>query len=581
MRAQLDGPALDSTPAPPTQEPAGERAIFERATFERAEVRDVLAWLRLLTEPSDAAAAVRALGRPPVELRQVDLARVVQIARRNRLDVVSALARATESPQLAPQARERIERFQELHRWAAAALERESAEVFVEQLIGRLGLRRRQLFAGGEREAEERFAGLEHLCQLVRSRARQQPPADARALLEQILATAQNGDGEAGAQTPGEEPAAAAALAPGEAREQELQKLLGQLREEVLADVTRIAEHLRELRLDIDLDISHGIVRYLELIKLAALREGSADRDLDEALADINARLLTALTPLQREIYESSPLDAALGELADPHTRASAPAPTGPRGEPSLAAFLPRRGAGLALSASDVETYRGCPLRYKFARVLKIPTEQTLNQRFGIVVHQVLERYHGAEERTLGLMMELLDAAWRRSGIREGELERRLRVKARAALVRYHERLLGESAQPLWFERSFAFALGPHQVRGRVDRVDVLPDGSYELIDYKTGHAKTAAELHDDVQLSLYAIAAREAWQLESSRQAYYYLLDDRRVPVPRAGEGEQWVREEVLRVGEAILAQRFEPTPAPAICALCDYRIVCPAAER
>jgi DNA helicase-2/ATP-dependent DNA helicase PcrA len=114
-----------------------------------------------------------------------------------------------------------------------------------------------------------------------------------------------------------------------------------------------------------------------------------------------------------------------------------------------------------------------------------------------------------------------------------------------------------------------------------VDRVDALPDGSFELIDYKTGHAKTAAELRDDIQLSMYAIAAREAWQLESSRQAYYYLLDDRKVPVPRAEGGEEWVREAVLRVGEGILAQDFEPTPSPAVCALCDYRIVCPAAER
>ncbi len=70
-----------------------------------------------------------------------------------------------------------------------------------------------------------------------------------------------------------------------------------------------------------------------------------------------------------------------------------------PRGEPSLVPFLPRKGGGLALSASDIETYRGCPLRYKFARVLRIPTEPTLGQRFGIVVHQVLERYHAAGGR--------------------------------------------------------------------------------------------------------------------------------------------------------------------------------------
>jgi DNA helicase-2/ATP-dependent DNA helicase PcrA len=628
--AQLDASRARAEPAPPRRE-----ASIPQPVFERAEVRDVLAWLRLLVEPQDAAAAVRALGRPPVELRQVDLARVVQIARRRRLDVVAALGAASESPQLAPQARERIERFQNLYGWATAAIDSERAEAFVAGLIERLGLRRRQLFAADEQDLEDRIAGLASLCELAKGFERASPGASARELAAHLTTVAARPALEPGPERPtfeapaeptapegagersGSEPSDSAARArdtrarrPLEEQPdpQGLREMLSRLRTEVLGDVTRIAERIGELRLDTDLDVSHGIVRYLELIKLAALVERDRDRDPDAAaidahlddtmsdaelqiaLADINARLLAALTPLQREIYESSPLDGLLvgasdGEDAQEQgargTATSWAGALGPRGEPSLEAFLPRRGEGLALSASDVVTYRGCPLRYKFARVLRIPVEQTLNQRFGIVVHQVLERYHGAEEQTLGLMMDLLDTAWRRAGLGEGELERRLRVKARAALVRYHERLREEASRPLWFERSFAFDLGPHHVRGRVDRVDALPDGGYELIDYKTGHAKTAAELRDDIQLSLYAIAAREAWQLESSKQAYYYLLDDRRVPVPRGEDGEQWVRETVLRVGEGIMAQDFEPTPSPAVCALCDYRIVCPAAER
>jgi DNA helicase-2/ATP-dependent DNA helicase PcrA len=111
--------------------------------------------------------------------------------------------------------------------------------------------------------------------------------------------------------------------------------------------------------------------------------------------------------------------------------------------------------------------------------------------------------------------------------------------------------------------------------------VDRLPDGGYELIDYKTGYPKTAAELGEDIQLSLYAIAAREAWGLQTSSQAYYYLLDDRKVEVPRArAGGAEWVREAVLQAGAGIMAQDFEPTPSPAVCGRCDYRIVCPAAE-
>ena len=103
----------------------------------------------------------------------------------------------------------------------------------------------------------------------------------------------------------------------------------------------------------------------------------------------------------------------------------------------------------------------------------------------------------------------------------------------------------------------------------------------YELIDYKTSRPKDAAQLQDDIQLSLYALAAREAWQLESSRQAYHYVLDDRKVPVPRDESDMQAVTDIVLEVGEGILAQRFEPAPSQTVCAGCDYRLACPVAER
>ncbi|PZS06921.1 MAG: hypothetical protein DLM64_15610, partial [Solirubrobacterales bacterium] len=92
------------------------RLIGEAAFFHRAEIRDVLAWLRLLSDPSDAGAVVRALARAPIELRSVDIARCTQIARRRKLDMVAALAAATESPQVPPEARERIRVFLKLYR---------------------------------------------------------------------------------------------------------------------------------------------------------------------------------------------------------------------------------------------------------------------------------------------------------------------------------------------------------------------------------------------------------------------------------------------------------------------------------
>jgi DNA helicase II / ATP-dependent DNA helicase PcrA len=511
--------------------PAGSAGAVDGAGtfFERAAARDVLAWLRLLSDPGDSAAVVRALGRPPIELRQVDIARVVQVARKAKLDIVAALGPAIESPQMPPEARERIERFQALHSEATIAFEalRPSLQRSPQELAAELTAASEARLLGGETISGPRAQTLEETVELMR--------------------------------------------------------------EEVLGGAMRIAGRLGELRLDTDLDISHGVVRYLELVKLAALKECPEGQGVAEALDDINQRLLAACTPLQREIFQTSTLDETLllAERGDvegaprPAVKASAQSAFARREEPSLQGFLPRRGEGLVLSASDIDTYRACPLRYKFARVLKIPSPQTLHQRFGIAVHQVLERYHAAEHTTVQQMMELFEGCWRRGGFGESPKERELHVKARAALVLYHQHLEAHEAEPVWFERSFSFKLGPHHLRGRVDRVDKLPDGNYEMIDYKTGRPRTVEQLKDDVQLSLYAVGARESWEVEAERLSYYYVLDDLKVPVPSAEMDTDWITRVVAEVGEAIMAQRFEPTPSPAACGLCDYRIACPAWER
>jgi RecB family exonuclease len=527
--------------------------------LKRPEVRDVLAWMRLLVDPQDAAAVVRALGRPPIGLRQVDLARVIQVARRRRADLVVGLAAATESPRVPPEARERIQRFVELHRSAGTDLEGLEPDLFLERLIERLAGPGRSMLTS--EEASEQGDSLARLLAMAREYVARVPGAGTRELARHLATAVPEAEVDEAADSGGDR----------------LEEALRLLREELLESVARIGGRLGELRLDTDLDISHGVVRYLELLKIAALIQRADGQDPAEALSDINARLLAAATPMQREILQTSTLDERLLGGNDGE-RAS----IGFREEHSLGPFLPRKGSGVALSASDIATYRSCPLRYKFARVLRIPTEQTIHQRFGIAVHQVLERYHSDGATTLQQLLDLLDSSWRRSALgRDGD-DGVLFEKARLALTRYHARLGDQDSQPVWFERAFSFRLGRHHLRGRVDRVDALAEGSeaeYELIDYKTSRPKTPEQLADDVQLSLYALAAREDWQLPSSRQAYYYVLDDIRVPVPRTERDADAVRELVMTVGDGILAQEFEPTPSVSACSMCDYRIVCPDA--
>ncbi len=218
------------------------------------------------------------------------------------------------------------------------------------------------------------------------------------------------------------------------------------LRDELLESTLRVGGRLSELRFDTDLDVSHAVVRYLELLKLAALIARPEGQSVAEALRDVNTRILQAVTAEQREIFTSSMLDEYLLDAErDARRRTQALAA---RDEPSLEPFLPKRGDGVVLSASDIDTYRTCPLKYKFARVFRIPQEPTIHQRFGILVHQVLERFHALEGSggTLAELLGLLDAGWRRGGFGDSEQERQLRGKAAASLTRYHARFQSQES---------------------------------------------------------------------------------------------------------------------------------------
>jgi DNA helicase II / ATP-dependent DNA helicase PcrA len=659
------------------------------AFFQRPEVRDVIAWLRLLADPTDAAAAVRALSRPPVELRSVDLARCTTIARRRKLDMVSALEASLESPQIPPEARDRIREFLRLHRAAARAMGEMRADVFVRRLIERIGFRRHRLFAAHP-EAAERLRNLSRLGELAAAWTRREPTGSNRDFVRYLAAVSEAGVApveeqnepiadavrvmplertkglefarmyvvglHAGA-VPGPVPAGPPAVPPGaggaapsheeEARrllyiamtratddlvlarpaateggdvrpspfyedaravlgatEQEhgeelfgpaegLQATYRMIQDEVLEEAWRAGAKLREPRLDTYVDVNRAVARFLELVKLAGLIQGSSEEPVSDSLAAVNDLLEQAISPEQREALRDSGLDAyLLDEEGAAKRRRELIAQ---RDEPSLEAFLPRRGEGLALSATDIELYRTCPLKYKFARVFGIPQETTINQRFGIVIHQVLERFHaqtapvdtGAgstagepDAGSLERLMALFAAAWRRAGFGESDDELQFREKAIEALRRYHAREVASGSQPRWVERKFDFRIGPHHLRGRVDRVDELPGGGYELIDYKTGDPKPPRELESDVQLAIYRLAAREAWRLEGAAGSYWYVLADEKVAVGGSPDDLERVEGVVLEVGEGILGQDFEPRPSPEICSWCDFRLICPASE-
>ena len=82
------------------------------------------------------------------------------------------------------------------------------------------------------------------------------------------------------------------------------------------------------------------------------------------------------------------------------------------------------------------------------------------------------------------------------------------------------------------------------------------------------------------MQIALYRLGAREAWQIEAERGSYWYVLDDERVPVAAEPDDAERVERTVLEVAGGIEGQDFEPRPSYEICSWCDYRLICPASR-
>jgi len=641
------------------------------ALFRQPEVRDTIAWLRALTDPTDARAVTRALMRPPTELRSLDLAKLTQISKRRKLDMVSACEASLESPQMAPEARQRIEAFLNLYRAASGALDTRRPDAYVRRLIERIGFRRQRLFAARP-ETAERLLGLSRLAEIATDFSRRDPGASVREFTVFLEALAEGALEPAGGpslpgvgavpvlgldmlkggewtriwvlglerpfgipRTPGPgigdeqthpggpetarvaiataltsareevvlsragdaepDPVAAILEATGGLEEIHEEELFGPAEDtaatyrsmlaEVMEASWKAGSELNEPRLDTAIDVNKAVARYLELLKLAALAQrddGSSDQ---EAIEAVNGLLAQIATPEQLAELDASTLDPYL--LANERERGMRQGLAASRSEPSLDGFLPRRGDDLRLSATDLDMYLTCPLKYKFARVFGIPTPPTVNMRFGIVIHNVLQRFHELEldvGRPVpdgeARLMGLLEEGWRRGGFGETHDELQFLDRAREAMRAYWRSEEKSESAPAFLERQFEFKIGEHFLRGRVDRVDRKPDGEFEVIDYKTGQRVDSSRHGGDIQLALYRLGAREAWGIEPEAGSYYYVLEGEKVEVESSPDDRERVERTVLEVGEGVLGQDFEPRPSPAVCGWCDFRLVCPAAE-
>jgi ATP-dependent helicase/nuclease subunit B len=304
---------------------------------------------------------------------------------------------------------------------------------------------------------------------------------------------------------------------------------------------------------------------------------------------------------------------------------------------PEAGPILDPRVSGAAASATGLEDLAKCPFRYFLQRGLGLDTVDEsepnpdvwldpmtrgsiLHELFATIMREIRDRQetpdparHGARLRELGLVALAAHRALvppPSDGVYERE-ERDL-LNDLALFLRF-ETEDSRHRQALGFEVAFGGAtegeaLGRREpvtidlgdglrfkLRGRIDRLDKLADGTYEAVDYKTGSAFLPGGLSAtfaggrQLQHALYALAAVELLR-ETDGQArvvgsYYFPT--------RRGSRERQVRSastqaeaaEVLRdLFDLLAAGAFVHTPdEDEDCRFCDFSRACgqKAAER
>ena len=100
-----------------------------------------------------------------------------------------------------------------------------------------------------------------------------------------------------------------------------------------------------------------------------------------------------------------------------------------------------------------------------------------------------------------------------------------------------------------------------------------------EIVDYKTGRPKDEKAARNSLQLSIYALAARDVLELNPVRLTFYNLMTNMAVSAARDEKQLKKAEDKVQEVAASIRAGEFDANPGYA-CRTCEYRPVCPAHE-
>ena len=179
------------------------------------------------------------------------------------------------------------------------------------------------------------------------------------------------------------------------------------------------------------------------------------------------------------------------------------------------------------------------------------------------------------ENRTQETVEKLLNEKWaeNREGFKDSEEEKKWRGKALDQL-RSFVKTQRVDIKPLKVEGFHEAPITEDLIlMGKIDRFDLLDNGSIHIIDYKTGNVP---EKQDDFQLLLYVLILSRTLTYSVSKVSYLYLADGVWHTFTITDDAIQDAKSKALEVAKQINQERDYPEVAGPLCKFCDFLEIC-----
>lgn len=238
------------------------------------------------------------------------------------------------------------------------------------------------------------------------------------------------------------------------------------------------------------------------------------------------------------------------------------------------------------VSYSQIDTFKACPLKYKYRYLLQIPAKPHHSLSFGRTMHETLHQFHQHQmqgnKMTLNQLLKLYDTNFIDDGYEGPDHKQKRYEDGKEALKSYYSHYKKVLGKPKLLEQKFSLMIGDTKLTGKIDRIDTVKDGQLEIVDYKTGSIKDQKKVDNDEQLTLYALAAKESLGLEIDTASLYFLEDGgHKVTTTRTKKQLTNAHNKLDKDIQQIKSSKFPAKPDPVKCGFCEYNSLCPFASK